>query len=68
MGSASDFASSSQKHDQCYLDPDMGRGGGAPKKFFFQPFRPQFGLKISGAQAPPVEPPLTTQIWVVTCH
>ena len=35
MGSASDFASSSQKHDQCYLDPDMGgRGGGSKKNFF----------------------------------
>ena len=71
MGSASDFASSSQKHHQGYLDPEIRGGGGGSKKIFFQPFKPQFGLKISGVQAPrapPVDPPLTTQIWVVTCH
>ena len=31
-------------------------GGGSPQKFF-RPFRPQFGLKISGGRPPP-DPPL----------
>ena len=39
-------------------DPDMGGGGGL--KIFFQPFEPQFGLKIRGEprpRAPPLDPP-----------
>ena len=40
-------------------DPDMGGGGGG-LKIFFQPFEPQFGLKIRGEpgpRAPPLDPP-----------
>ena len=39
-----------------------GDGGGTPKKFFFRPFGPQFGLKIRGAapQAHPLDLPLNT--------
>ena len=29
-----------------------GGGGGSSKKFFFQPFGPQFGLKIMGGRVP----------------
>ena len=29
-----------------------GGGGGFSKKIFFQPFRPQFGLKIRGGPSP----------------
>ena len=49
------------------LDPDLeiggegrssrllekGGGGGEVSKIFFKPFRPQFGLKISGGLGPP---------------
>ena len=76
LGSASDFlkllrpvrSTTSGSH------PDPEISGGLASKNFFHPFRPQFGLKIKGgggAQAPgapPLDPPLTTQIWVVTCH
>ena len=34
---------------------DKGGGGGGAKKIF-RPVGPQFGLKISGTQAPPVPP------------
>ena len=51
-------------------DPDLpikGWGsGGVSKKLFFQPFWPQFGLKIQwgwgrggGGQAPALDPPVT---------
>ena len=47
------------------LDPDQIqiRRGPVSKNIFFQPFRPQFNLKISGGvrqapQAPPLDPPL----------
>ena len=33
-------------------------GGAWSQKIFFQPFRPQFGLKIRGGAAPPLDPPL----------
>ena len=44
---------------------DKGGGGGVSKKIF-RPFGPQFGLKISGAQAPrvpPKDPPLLHFTW-----
>ena len=33
-------------------------GGTVSKKIFFRPFGPQFGLKIGGGEAPPLDPPL----------
>ena len=39
-------------------DPEMVDGGGL--KIFFQPFQPQFGVKIRGEpgpRAPPLDPP-----------
>ena len=40
-------------------DPEI-REGGSPKNFF-RPFRPQFGPKIGGAPAPPLDLPLLWQ-------
>ena len=42
-----------------------GGGGGGVKKIFFQPLRPQFGLKIRGHQGPPLDPPLDCEPWWV---
>ena len=41
-------------------DPEMGGGGGSPKKYF-QPFGPQFGLKIREVPRPHA-PPLDQQL------
>ena len=42
-------------------DPDLQIGRGGLPNFFFPPFGPKFGLKISGrAGYPPLDPPL---IW-----
>ena len=38
-----------------HSDPDIRGGSGLQK--FFSPFGPQFGLKRSGARAPPPNPP-----------
>ena len=42
-----------------HKDPNIS-GGGSPPKNFFQPFEPQFDLKIRGGrgQAPPLDLPL----------
>ena len=42
-----------------HKDPNIS-GGGSPPKNFFQPFEPQFDLKITGGggQAPPLDLPL----------
>ena len=41
----------------------MAGGGGGLKKDFFQPFRPQFGLKIRGYQGPSLDPSLVCELW-----
>ena len=38
--------------------PDPEISGGALKKDFFRLFGPQFGLRIRGGWAPPLDPPL----------
>ena len=57
------------KTDHCrgsrdHPGPEMGGGGGgcSPKKFF-QPFGPQFGLKIGGGQAPLLDLQRTVKDW-----
>ena len=41
------------------------KGGAVSKKIFFQPFRPQFGLKIRGYQGPSLDPSLVCELWWV---
>ena len=71
LGSASDFLKLLHPVRSTTSGGSRPWDGGGHKKFFF---RPQFGLKISGVRgalgplAPPLDPRLTTQIWVVTCH
>ena len=36
-----------------HLDPEIRVGAQSPKNIFFQPFGPQFGLKIRGGRGPP---------------
>ena len=39
-------------------DPDLRiRGERSPKKHFFRPLGPKFGLKISGSPGPPIPSP-----------
>ena len=62
------------RRHQAVVDPDLQiRGGGGQSsrlwhkggvvsKIFFRSFRPQFGLKIRGGQAPPLDPLLLPSI------
>ena len=44
----------SDKGGPAHPDPEIrGEGGGGLQKKFFQPFRPQFGLKIRRRGGPP---------------
>ena len=47
-------------------DPDIKWGGGSLQKNFFRPFGPEIGLKIRGARAPPLDPPLLFTITSTT--
>ena len=48
-------------------DPDIKWGGGGSlQKIFFRPFGPEIGLKIRGARAPPLDPPLLFTITSTT--
>ena len=53
MGSASDFASSSQKHHQGYLDPEIRGGGGGSKKNFFSALQAPVWSKNKWGSGPP---------------
>ena len=48
-------------------DPEV-RGGGWSPKNIFQTFQPQFGLKIRGGLAPPMDPPLQYMYLQVNPH
>ena len=44
---------------QCRIQALMVGGRGGLQKFFFQPFWPQFGIKIRGrGRGAPLDPPL----------
>ena len=64
--------------DAAVPDPDLeireGGGGQSPKRLFFGPFGPQFGLKIRGRAPPalPLDPPVCSSesyvlFWVWLC-
>ena len=44
-----------------------GGGGAAVFKKIFWPFGPQFGLKIRGGRAPPLDPPLPVNFTLESC-
>ena len=44
----SDGSRPSDKSEPGHPDPEKKSGGGGSRKKFFQPFGPQFGLKIRG--------------------
>ena len=40
-------------------DPEITGAGARSSKILFRPFVPQFGLKITGGRAPPLDRPLS---------